>query len=302
MVKLFNKAIIALMPIVPKFIVKLFAQRYIAGDKLSDAVRLVKDLMAQKMCATIDILGEDVFTKESAQTTANDYFTVLETIQKENLDANISVKLTALGLKIEKEFCYQLTKSIVQKALELKNFVRIDMEDHTCTEDTIDIYLRLKKDLPNVGIVLQAYLRRTMTDVDKLVAARGHFRICKGIYNESRAIAWKQPEIINSSFIHAMETMLKGGCYAGIATHDEKLVWHSMRIVHELGLKRDQYEFQMLLGVDEKLRQIIVDGGHRMRVYVPFGKYWYPYSTRRLKENPAMVGHIVKTILGLGPK
>lgn len=302
MVKLFNKLIIALMPMVPKFIVKLFAQRYIAGDKLSDAVRLVKELMAQKMCATIDILGEDVFTKESAQATANGYFEVLETIKKENLDANISVKLTALGLKIDPEFCYQLLRTVVQKAQELKNFVRIDMEDHSCTEDTINVYLRLKNDFPNVGIVLQAYLRRTMADVEKLVAAKGHFRICKGIYNEARAIAWKQPEIINLSFIHAMETMLKGGCYAGIATHDENLVWHGMRVVHELGLKKDQYEFQMLLGVDEKLRKIIVDGGHRMRIYVPFGKHWYPYSTRRLKENPAMVGHIVKTILGLGPK
>ena len=302
MIHLLNKIIVFFMPIVPKFVVRFFSKRYIAGPELKDGVSVVKELMSNGMCATMDILGEDINSKEQAGETTREYFQVLEAIRDENLDANISVKLTALGLKIDKEFCYEQTRSIVQKAKELNNFVRIDMEDHTCTDDTIAIYRRIKKEFDNVGIVLQSYLRRTLDDVKQLVAEHGHFRICKGIYIEPRKVAWKDPEIVNWNFIKATEMMLKGNCYTGIATHDEKLVWHGMRIVQELNLNKNQYEFQMLLGVDESLRQIILDAGHRMRVYVPFGKQWYAYSTRRLKENPSMVGYILKRIFGFGPK
>ncbi|MCR4438528.1 MAG: proline dehydrogenase family protein [bacterium] len=294
--KLLNRLIVFFMPAVPRFIVKQFAKPYIAGPTLEDAIRVTKQLNAQGMCATLDVLGEHVTRREEASAAAQAYIQALQAIADHRLDANVSLKLTQMGLKIDTDFCYQTVAGIVAEAARHGNFVRIDMEDSSCTSDTIALYLRLREKYDNVGIVLQAYLRRTLADAEHLIKHKTNFRLCKGIYVEPHHLAWKDPEIVNYNFAYLAELILRNGCYVGIATHDERLIWHALRIIHTLGLRRDQYEFQMLLGVTEKLRSILVSEGHRLRVYVPFGQQWYAYSTRRLKENPQIAGYIVKSL------
>lgn len=291
----FNNLIAKILPYVPRSIVGLFSRQYIAGENLDDAVREVKNLNAQDIRATIDLLGEEKKAKEDALKAVEMYKQVLQVIAQEKLDANISVKPSHMGLKLDKEFCYNNLKTLVEAAKKIKNFVRIDMEDSSCVDDTIDIYLRLKKDYSNVGTVYQAYLRRVVDDVNKVVHLKANLRLCKGAYYwEKREVVYKDGEIVNDSFQYAMEKLLSNRCYVGIATHDEKLVWEGIKLVDKLKLKKDEYEFQMLFGVDPQLRRIIVDGGHRLRVYVPFGKEWFAYSIRRLKENPKMVEYIIK--------
>ncbi len=293
----FNHLIAHTLPYIPKPIVGYFSRHYIAGEKLDDAIRVVKELNAQGMMATIDVLGEEVKSKEDSNRAVEEYLHVLEAIEKEKLDANISVKPTHMGLKIDKDFCFENIRTLVQAAVKINNFVRIDMEDATTTDDTLDMYLKLKKEYDNhVGTVLQAYLRRTINDINRLLPEKANLRFCKGIYNEKREIAYKDKTVINYNFMYGLEKLLKGECYVGIATHDEKIVWHGLRLIDELGLRREEYEFQMLLGVDPQLRRIIVNSGHRLRVYVPYGTDWFGYSTRRLKENPAIVGHIMKNL------
>jgi proline dehydrogenase len=293
----FNKLIALTLPFVPKPIVGFFSRHYIAGDQLEDAVTLVRELNNQKMMATIDVLGEEVKEKEQSLKAIELYKEVLEAIHREKLDANISVKPTHMGLKIDKEFCFENIKELVLEAAKVNNFVRIDMEDASTTDDTIDIYLRLKKDFSNVGTVMQSYLRRTVDDINHLIPHHSNLRYCKGIYNEKRDIAYKDKSIINDNFNYGLEKLLRNGCYVGIATHDEKLVWHALKLIDQLQLQPEQYEFQMLLGVDHELRRILVNSGHRLRVYVPFGTEWFGYSTRRLKENPAIAGHIIRDLI-----
>ena len=205
-----------------------------------------------------------------------------------------------MGLFIDKEYCFQNVEKIVREAKKYNNFVRIDMEDHTATSDTIEFYLRLKEKYgKHVGTVIQAYLRRTSADINGLLEHKANLRLCKGIYVEPRAIAYKDMSIINENYKFNLKKLLSNDCYVGIATHDEKLVWYALSLIEEQQLKYEKYEFQMLLGVDEELRKIIIDGGHRLRVYVPYGKDWYPYSVRRLKENPKMAGYVFRNIFGL---
>ncbi len=291
-----NSLIAKTLPFVPKPIVGFFSRHYIAGEKLEDAIRLVKDLNANGMCATIDVLGEEVNSKDDSLKAVEMYKEVLKAIDREKLDANISVKPTHMGLNLDKEFCYNNIKSLIEEAKKINNFVRIDMEDATTTDATIDMYLKLHEEFENVGTVFQAYLRRLIDDVNRVIPYKANLRLCKGIYNEKRTIAYKDKAIINYNYEYVLEKLLSSGCYVGIATHDEKLVWGGLKVIDKLQLKRDQYEFQMLLGVDPELRRIIVSSGHRLRVYVPFGTEWFAYSTRRLKENPAMAGHIMKNI------
>ncbi len=291
----FNNLIAKVLPYVPKPLVGIFARQYIAGETLEDAVREVKNLNAEGICATIDLLGEEKKAKEEALKAVEAYRQVLKVIAQEKLDANISVKPTHMGLKLDKEFCYENIKSLLEDARKINSFVRIDMEDSSCTTDTIDLYLRLKKDYPNVGTVFQSYLRRGLDDVNKVIPYKANLRLCKGAYYwEKREAVYKDGEIVNDTFRYTMEKLLSNKCYVGIATHDEKLVWEGIKLVDKLNLKRDEYEFQMLLGVDPQLRRIIVDAGHRLRIYVPFGKEWFAYSIRRLKENPKMVNYIIK--------
>ena len=293
---LFNKAIVATLPLVPKPLVRHFAGRYIAGDKLEDAFRVTGALNKRGIRATIDVLGEEVDSREEALAAVQDYKNVLAAIDAEKLDANVSLKPTMFGLKIDKGFCQQNIAAVCDEAERYGNFVRIDMEDSTCTQDTLDIYYALREKYDEVGTVIQSYLRRSLADCAGLAAAKANLRLCKGIYNEPREPAYKDKAVVNANYGLLLDVLLGGGCYVGIATHDEKMVWEGLRAVHEFGLKRDQYEFQMLLGVDAKLRDIIVAAGHKLRIYVPFGTAWYPYSTRRLKENPRLAGQIFRNI------
>ncbi len=294
-----NRAIVTTLPAVPKPIVKKVSRRYIAGDTIGDAVRVIRDLQSQGIRATVDILGEHITKKEEATAATNNYINALDIIKAENIDSNISVKLTQLGLELDFDFCLQNIRKIVEAAKAHDNFVRIDMEDATCTTRTIEIYKKLRQDFENVGLVIQAYLRRSIKDIRELLNEKFklNVRLCKGIYDEPRTIAYKDPAIINDNYELLLSTLLENGAYVGIATHDEKLVWHALRLIEKYKLTPDQYEFQMLLGVDEELRRIIINDGHHLRVYVPFGKYWYAYSIRRLKENPKIAGYIVQNLL-----
>ncbi len=300
---LFNLLVSKTIMHVPGPIVGFFAKGYIAGEQLGDAVRVVKGLNAKGMMATIDILGEFIKQKDEAVFFKNQCLEILKAIDKEQLDANLSLKPTQMGLELDKEFTYANIREIVALAAALNNFVRIDMEDHPCTDDTLEFFRRLREEFPgHVGVVLQSYLRRTLDDIDNLSDGPLNFRLCKGIYNEPRQVAYKDMAIINRSFVCCLEQMFEKKAYVGIATHDEKLVFEAEQLVRKFGLKRDDYEFQMLLGVDMELRDLIVERGHRLRIYVPFGKSWLPYSKRRLKENPSIARHALRQMLGMKPK
>lgn len=281
---------------VPPSTIAVFAKRYIAGPNLEDAVRVTKQLNAQGAMTTIDVLGEFVSNKEETEHFRDLAIKVLEAIDSHQLDANLSLKLTQMGLNLSKALCLDNIEKIFKRAKELGIFVRIDMEDSSCTDDTLEIY-RNYRDEFNIGTVLQAYMRRTIDDIERLSDGRLNFRLCKGIYIEPRKIAYQEKDIVRDNFIYCLETLFKKKAYVGIATHDEYLVFHAERLIREYGLKRDEYEFQMLLGVDEELRQIILSRGHRLRVYVPFGRDWLPYSIRRLKENPNIIKSAIEGYL-----
>lgn len=295
---LFDRLVVAGLPVVPKSLVRRVAAPYVAGEALDDFVRVARGLNAEGFRAAGGILGEFVESREAAEAAASDYVRTLDAIDTHGLDSNIHVKLTHFGLKIDPALCLRNVRRVVEAASAHGNFVRIDMEDSSCTDETIDIYLRLRDELDNVGIVIQACLRRSLADVRRLAEVRANVRLCKGIYIEPIAIAYHDPEIVRRNFVWLLEELLGAGSYVGIATHDARLVWESVRIVDRLGLGRTQYEFQMLLGVLPGLRAIIRDAGHVLRVAVPFGPDWYPYSIRRLRKNPAIAGHVLRAMFG----
>jgi proline dehydrogenase len=298
-VTLLDRAIVRLLPAVPKPVVQLFSARYIAGSTLQDAVGVVKRLNAEGKLATIDVLGEDVHNPDEAQVIVQAYLDVLDTIAEEGLDANVSVKPTALGLDLSVELCRDNLEILVHRAQTYGNFVRIDMEDSATTDDTLRIYrgLRERGD-ENVGVVLQAYLRRTLDDVHALADLRPNVRLCKGIYIEPPSLAFTDDEAVRANFLRCLDALLDARAYVGIATHDEWLIRESLKRIEQRGLERDQYEFQMLLGVRERRATELVRAGHRLRVYVPFGEHWYQYSLRRLQENPAMAGTVARSTIG----
>lgn len=286
---LFDALVRTTLPVTPRFMIHFVARRYVAGSRLDDAVATVRRLAEEGCCATIDVLGESVTSPELARTAVNAYFEVLDAIRTHGLDANISVKPTQMGLAIAEELCLANIAAIIERAAHQHTFVRIDMEDSPTTDATLRIYRQLIGRYPgSTGVVLQARLRRTLADAAALAAEGANVRLCKGIYLEPRRIAYYERDIIRANFVHVLRTLLKGGAYVGIATHDEWLVCESLALIHELGVPPDHYEFQMLLGVDPELRRIITGAGHRLRVYVPFGTHWYPYSVRRLRENPTI--------------
>ena len=297
---LFNYAVSKTIMHVPKPIVSHFAKGYIAGSTLTDAVRVTKELNQQGMMTTIDILGEFITDFEQAVTFKNDGIDILRAIEGEKLDANLSIKPTQMGLLLDEERCFELIRELVVAAKEIDNFIRIDIEDVPVTDVTFKFFCKLRDEFPgHVGTALQSYLRRTPQDVIAMADGFQNYRLCKGIYIESRKDAWKNPQAINRNFMATLELLFKQGAYVGIATHDELLIFEAMKLIRELGLKPEQYEFQMLLGVDEELREIILAAGHRLRIYVPYGEDWLPYSKRRLKENPTIAMHALKQILGL---
>ncbi len=296
---LFDRAVVLALPAVPKPLVRRFSQPYIAGSRLEQAIAVVRDLNQRHMMATLDILGEHIHRVAEAEGPRDAYLALLDEIQRTGVQSNVSVKLTQLGLKIDPEQCYRNIRTLVARARAIDSFVRIDMEDTSCTDDTLAIYRRLRSEgLDNTGVVLQAMLRRTLRDASDLGRDRTNVRLCKGIYVEPRHHAYQDRDLVRRSYVASLERLFRAGSYVGIATHDEILVFEALRLVEKMGLAPEQYEFQMLLGVEEELRQILVDGGHRLRVYVPFGEHWYAYSVRRMRENPKLAGHIARAILG----
>jgi len=298
-VALLDRAIVRLLPAVPKPVVQKLSSHYIAGSELSDACRVVKELNDDGKMATIDVLGEEITSADEARAIVAEYRRVFETIQREGLDSNVSVKPTALGLKLDHDLARENLEAVVRHAAESGNFVRIDMEDSSTTDDTLLIYRELRgAGLDNVGVVLQASLRRTVDDVWSLADLKPSVRLCKGIYVEPPTIQFRDYEAVRASFVKALDALLQTCAYVGIATHDEYLVDEGRRLVVEHGLQREQYEFQMLLGVRPRLGDGLVEQGHRVRIYVPFGQQWYAYSLRRLQENPKIAGYIASDTVG----
>jgi proline dehydrogenase len=293
-----DKAIANSVPAIPRPVVRRISRRYIAGDTLEEAVKVVRDLNRSGCVATIDVLGESTGSKADAARTLRDYEKVIDALDEHNLESGISVKLTGLGLTIDEELCRANLEEIVAYAARAGRFVRVDMEDSPYTGITLDMVMDLHERHENVGAVIQAYMRRSLDDVVRLTQAGVSVRLCKGIYDEPRTIAYKDFDTVRENYRLLLEELLRGGSYVGIATHDEFLVWHALRLIHQLEVPKDHYEFQMLLGVDEELRGILVRAGHKLRIYVPFGKDWYEYSSRRLKENPKIAGYVAKDVFG----
>jgi proline dehydrogenase len=298
-VAVYDRALVRLLPAVPKPIVRQIAGRYIAGTELADACAVVKRLNARGKMATIDVLGEAIASADEARAIARAYDDVFDAIERERLDSNVSVKLSALGLELDYDLCRENLDAVVRHAAESGNFVRIDMEDSSTTDDTLRLYAELRAaGLDNVGVVLQAYLRRTLDDIRRLAPLRPSVRLCKGIYVEPPELAFQDREAVRASFMRALAALLDAGCYVGVATHDTVLVEEGRRHALERGLAPDEYEFQMLLGVRPELGDALVREGHRLRIYVPFGRHWHPYSLRRLQENPRIAGYIAADTVG----
>jgi len=294
---LLNKLVVTAMPLIPKAIVGRVASRYIAGTTLNDGVQTVRRLNQAGMMCTMDLLGEDVKDASETHQVRDNILPILQAVGQNQLNSNVSIKPTQLGLSIDPELCFQNICTILDEARRLGNFVRIDMEDAATTDATIGIYRRLRaKGYSNTGVAIQSYLHRSEADVRALVKEGANVRLCKGIYNESATIAYKDRQEIRNNFLKLLQIMLEAGSYVGIATHDDFLIDGAYTLIKKAGLKPAQYEFQMLLGVRESRRDQIVRDGHRLRVYVPYGEQWYAYSTRRLKENPAMAWYITKAI------
>ncbi len=296
---LLDRAIVRTLPAVPKPVVKRLSSRYIAGSELRDAVRVVRGLNARGKMATLDVLGEEVTNENEALALVDEYRSVFDAIRREGLDSNVSVKATGLGLNIDRGFLRENLAQLVRCAEERSNFVRIDMEDSSTTSDTLHVYRSLRDEgLDSVGVVLQARLRRTLDDVRELADLQPNVRVCKGIYLEPVEIAYQGAEAIRENFVDALDALLDAGAYVGIATHDEWVIDRAKELLAKYGLEREDYEFQMLLGVHERLGDELVQEGHRLRIYVPFGRHWYEYSLRRLQENPTMAGAIAKQTVG----
>ena len=293
----FNRLLVTALPLVPKFVVGRVASRYVAGETLDEALTVVRNLNGQGAMATVDVLGEEVKEKEKALAAVEEYLRLFEAIHAQGLDSNVSIKLTLLGLKIDEGFCRDNVDRITETAKRFGNFVRIDMEDHTTTDATLRIYRDVHARYGNIGVVLQAYMRRTLRDIAELPREGASVRLCKGIYVEPRRIAWKGYETVRANFVRALEKLIEHGVYPAIATHDEYLACAASGLIDKYGLKPHQYEFQMLLGVDEELRRILIAAGHRLRVYVPYGADWYPYSIRRLRENPEVARHVLRAMI-----
>ncbi len=291
---LFSRLVVTTLPLVPKFVVGKVARRYVAGETRAEALAKVRALNGGGAMATIDLLGEEVTEPAKAAAATQEYVELLDDIAAAGVDSNVSIKPTMLGLKIEEALCRDNVTRIAEAAARHGNFVRLDMEDRTTTDATLRIYRELHERLGNVGVVFQAYMRRTLDDIDALPATGANVRLCKGIYIEPRRDAWKGYDTVRHNFVAALEKLFARGVYVGVATHDEFLTCAACAALDRLRIPRERYEFQMLLGVDEELRRILLERGHRLRVYVPYGADWYPYSVRRLRENPEVARHVMR--------
>jgi len=303
---MFNKFIAAMLPYFPKKLIWIFSRSYISGETIEDAMHVSKDLNSKKIKVTLDILGEFIRSIDEAEVNKNEYLHLIDVLQNNGIDGNFSLKPTSFGLLIDKIICYNYIREIVAKAASYNNFIRIDMEDSPCTDLEIELFRKLRNEFPeNVGLVLQAYLKRTYNDIENMLDLNNektpvNFRLCKGIYIEPGKIAYKKYEEINQHYLEDLELLFRNKIYTGIATHDKILIEGTYKLIEKYKVPPNMYEFQMLYGVTPRLRESILNNGHSMRVYVPFGKEWFGYSTRRLKENPKMASHIIKAIFYKG--
>jgi proline dehydrogenase len=301
-----NKLLANALPYMPKKLIWIFSKRYIAGETIEDGLKASRELNRQGIEVTVDLLGEFISTIEQAEENRNKYIDIIERFTSEGIIGHFSVKPTSFGLLIDKEICYANIEAVILKAVEKKTFIRIDMEDSQCVDNELEMYRKLQQKYPaNVGLVIQAYLRRTKNDLINMSSIHTNgtplnFRLCKGIYVEPKHIAFKAFEEVREHYLDDLKYMLDHNMYVGIATHDKFLVDNAIEIIKEKKADKTKYEFQMLYGVTPELRASIVKQGYKMRVYVPFGKDWFGYSTRRLKENPKMASHIVKALFFRG--
>jgi proline dehydrogenase len=301
-----NQFLANALPYMPKKLIWIFSKRYIAGETIEDGLNACRQLNKQGIEVTVDLLGEFVGPIEEAEDNKNKYIDIIERFTSEGIVGNFSLKPSMFGLLIDKDICFAKVEEVVRKAVQKKSFIRIDMEDSQCVDIELDLYRRLQQKYPaNVGLVLQAYMRRTKNDLLNMsnIHVNGtplNFRLCKGIYVEPKEIAFKAFEEVQEHYIDDLKYMFDHRMYVGIATHDKELVEKAYEIIKEKNIDKTKYEFQMLYGVTPELRSSIVKQGHKMRVYVPFGKDWFGYSTRRLKENPKMASHIVKALFFRG--
>ena len=282
---------------------KRFARRFVAGETLEDALRAIQGLNAKGISASLDLLGESVTNEREARAAGAAYVGMLDRIAERRLDANVSVKLTAMGLDISEELCASIMHEVLRNAQSLNTFVRLDMESSAYTERTLRIFEdRLYPAYKNhVGIVLQSYLYRTSSDVERAVQAKCRVRLCKGAYKEPASVAFADKKEVDANYKKCMQALLEHGNYPAIATHDPQLIQEAKRFAAEHDIDRSRFEFQMLYGVRRDLQEQLVREGYRMRVYVPFGTQWYPYLMRRLAERPAnvafMTGNVVREML-----
>ena len=318
MVGWFSKMVVATTVRMPKWFVRWVSRRYVAGASLDDAVAVMKRLTHEGACFTIDVLGEEISSMDEAQFFLEEYIRVMEAIKTHQLDANLSIKPTAFGLLIDPEQGMANIRRLVKLAADEDMFVRLDMEDHRVTTDTIDVVVALHEEgLTNVGTVLQGRLFRTLADIDALETTLGpaaDYRICKGIYLEPEEISFTGYRDIVDATNAAVDRMLDAGAYVGIASHDQPVIDHALSALSSHGMgpgvddprsnaaparhhKGPGYEFQMLLGVRGPLRRRLLSEGHRTRVYIPYGEKWYEYSIRRLKENPTIGTQVAKAFL-----
>ena len=279
------------------------ASRFVAGETIDEAIPAVRGLNARGITASLDLLGESVHHEEEARTTARSYLEILDRIKAEKLDANVSLKLTAMGLDVSEDLCVANVQAVLDRARDYDSFVRLDMESSEYTERTLHMFEhRLYPSYPkNVGIVLQSYLRRTPADVELANRLGCRVRICKGAYQEPASVAFPDKRDVDATYVRCMHALMTDGNYPGLATHDERIIAEAKRFATERKIPADRYEFQMLYGVRRDLQEALVRDGYRMRVYVPFGTQWYPYLMRRLAERPAnvafMTGNVVKEML-----
>lgn len=272
-------------------------KRFVAGEDLADAVEAIRELNRTSIAASFDHLGESITSEAATRAEVSEYLRVLDGINENKLDSNVSVKLTQLGLDVSQELCYANTRTIVGAARSFDNFVRVDMEDSSKTDATLEVFRKLRSEFENVGIVIQAYLYRSEKDIEDLLKLDARIRLCKGAYKEPPSVAFPDKAGVDANYIKLTKRLLKSDFYHGIATHDEKIIETTRRFVKEQGISLDKFEFQMLFGVRRDLQQTLVREGYRMRVYVPYGRYWYPYFMRRLAERPANVWFVLRNMM-----
>ncbi len=290
-----NALVLKTMPLIPKSIIKRIASKYIAGPTLEDAVTVTFELMKSRGSSTVDVLGEFVTSKEMALHEKEICGTVIDAIADNNLDSYPSLKPTSLGMGIDFDYGYENIKDLAAKAKSKNLQVCIDMENSPYTTQTLDLFRKMKSEgLDNIGIVIQAYMRRSFDDINSVADLKPFVRLCKGIYREPEDIAFQGKDEVRNNYKKLLRLLFDKGLFVGIATHDEPLINFAEEYISKNGLTNKNYEFQMLLGVREHKRQELLKAGHRLRVYVPFGEDWYGYGTRRLKESPNFASNVVK--------